>query len=276
MFKDIIVPLALGSEKDPARDYAFSIAQAFDAHITGVAYDLEPIAPPTIIGTIPGDFLAEQKANASRQAAEAVARFEAQAAHLGLAHEPLTLPVRLAEAAVAFARMARRYDLVVVPQAMPSGSGVEELTIEAALFQSGRPLLMVPYIQTKPLALDRVAIAWDGGEQAARAIHDAMPLLRKAKQVQVVTISTQRAPTDEMPSADIARHLARHGLNVEAKRLVSGELDVASTLLSHFVDDSIDLVVMGGYGHSRIREFILGGATRGMLASATIPAFMAH
>lgn len=276
MFKDIIVPLALGAEKDPARDYAFSLAQAFEAHITGVAYELEPIAPPTIIGTIPADFLTEQKANAVKQAAEAVARFETQANHLGVPHEARTLSVRLAEAAVAFARLARRYDLVVAPQATPESSGIEELTIEAALFQSGRPLLMVPYIQTKPLTLDRVAIAWDGGEQAARAVHDAMPLLLKAKHVQVVTISTRRMPADEIPAADIARHLARHGLEVEAKRLVSGELDIASTLLSHFADEGIDLVVMGGYGHSRIREFILGGATRGILASATVPAFMAH
>ena len=91
-----------------------------------------------------------------------------------------------------------------------------------------------------------------------------------------MTVASEPAKSDEMPGADIAHHLARHGVKVELKRIVTAETDVASTILSHAADRSADFLVMGGYGHSRLREFILGGVTREILASMTIPALMSH
>src|SRR5262249_32763384 len=139
---------------------------------------------------------------------------------------------------------------------------------------SGRPVLVVPYIQKGPLKLDRVLVAWDGSRNAARAIADAMPLLAKAKTVEVVIVG--KGKSDEIPGADIAQHLARHDLKVELKRIVSPESDIASTLLSHIADTAADFIVMGGYGHSRLREFIYGGVTRSILSSMTVPALMSH
>jgi nucleotide-binding universal stress UspA family protein len=102
-----------------------------------------------------------------------------------------------------------------------------------------------------------------------------MPLLRRAGAIEVVTIES-RERRNELVGARIAEHLARHGLKVELKPIVGSDSDVAATILSHAADSAADLVVMGGYGHSRLREFILGGATDGMLRSMTVPTLMAH
>ncbi len=175
-----------------------------------------------------------------------------------------------------FGRVARRFDLSVVGQREPNKMTPEDLFVEGALFESGRPVIVVPYIQKAGIKLNHVMVCWDGSRAAARALADAMPLLQKAKQVDVVIIANDRGKSDEIPGADIGQHLARHGLEVEVKRLTSPDIDVASTVLSYAADSSTDFIVMGGYGHSRLREFVLGGATRGMIAAMTVPTLMSH
>jgi nucleotide-binding universal stress UspA family protein len=149
------------------------------------------------------------------------------------------------------------------------------LIIEAALFSSGRPVLVVTYIQKAGLKVDRVMVCWDGSRNAARAVADAMPLLKKAKLIDVVTVDSRERRND-IAGVEITEHLARHGIMVELKPIVASDSDVASAILSYAADASIDLIIMGGYGHSRLREFILGGATRGMLEAMTVPTLMAH
>ena len=137
-------------------------------------------------------------------------------------------------------------------------------------------MIVVPYIQKSPLKLDLVMVCWDGGRQAARAINDAMPLLAKAGRVEVVIVANEPGKQDEIEGADIGKHLARHGLKVEVKRITAGKIDIGAALLSHAADNATDFVVMGGYGHSRLRQFILGGVTRSILQSMTAPVLMAH
>ncbi len=155
-------------------------------------------------------------------------------------------------------------------------STADVLVDEGVLFESGRPVIFVPYIQKAPLKLDRVMVCWDGSRVATRAIADAMPLLQKAKKVEIVVVSDKGSKADEAPGADLAKHLARHDLQVELKRITSPDIDVASTVLSYAADSNADMIVMGGYGHSRLREFILGGMTRSMLESMTVPVLMSH
>src|SRR5262249_13056892 len=143
-------------------------------------------------------------------------------------------------------------------------------------FDAGRPVLVVPYIQKAPLALDRVLVCWDGGRSAARAVGDAMPFLHRAKEVEVVIVQGDAGKSDELPRADIGVHLARHGLKVDVKRIVATGGKVADTILSHAADVGADFLVMGGYGHSRLREFILGGVTRGILGTMTVPVLLSH
>ena len=137
-------------------------------------------------------------------------------------------------------------------------------------------MLVVPYIQRAGFKLDHVMVCWDASRNAARAVADALPLLERAKAIDVLTVSKERGKSDELPAADIGHHLARHGLNVDVHRIVAPDIDVASSILSYAADASADLIVMGGYGHSRLREFVLGGATRGILSSMTVPTLMSH
>jgi nucleotide-binding universal stress UspA family protein len=136
-------------------------------------------------------------------------------------------------------------------------------------------VLIVPYIQKGGLKLDRVMVAWDGSRGAARAVNDAMPFLTRAGLVEVVAVAEQ-GKDEELPAADIAEHLARRGVRIEVKPIVAPDAKVADVLLSHAADNAADLLVMGGFGHSRLRELVLGGVTRGILEAMTIPTLMAH
>jgi nucleotide-binding universal stress UspA family protein len=121
-----------------------------------------------------------------------------------------------------------------------------------------------------------VLVCWNGSPNAARALGDAMPFLRRAKEVEVTIVLGEHGRSDEIAGADIGEHLARHRLKVEVERLSTIKGDVTDTILSHAADCAADLLVMGGYGHSRLREFILGGVTRGILHTMTLPVLMSH
>jgi nucleotide-binding universal stress UspA family protein len=180
-----------------------------------------------------------------------------------------------ADAATAFGKIARSYDLAVVAQPEQRQGLVETLMIEAALFDSGRPVLVVPYIHTDGIRLDRIVVCWDEGRNAARAVGDALPLLIRGKCVDVVTVE-QKEQSDGLRGARIVDHLGWHGLNVSLQPIVAPDSEVANVILSYAADHGVDLIVMGAYGHSRFREFVLGGATRGMLTSMTVPVLMSH
>lgn len=277
MIKDIVANLSLREAPDVAMDFAVSVAVAFNARLTGIAFVYEPIIPVMIdMYGIPPDVIESQRVESERAAKAAVARLDKAGRDAGLATEAHMLDSAASTAPGVFASLARRFDLSIVGQAEPDQAALDGLIVEAALFDSGRPMLVVPYIQRNGLRLDRVLLCWDGSRSAARAAADALPFLRRAKVVEVVTVASEPAKSDEMPGADIAHHLARHGVKVELKRIVTAETDVASTILSHAADSSADFLVMGGYGHSRLREFILGGVTREILASMTVPVLMSH
>jgi nucleotide-binding universal stress UspA family protein len=276
MIKDIVVNLSVGGGARPVADYAVSVAATFDAHLAGIAFLYDPIIPVSGAGYIPAELVEAQERDNVTAAKAAIDRFVAASTRAGVAVEPLTLSASFAGVGDQFGRIARRFDLAIVGQAEPETSAVEEVIVEGALFGSGRPIIVVPYIQKAPLRLDRVMVTWDGGRAAARAIADAMPLLERAGRVEVVIIANERGKQDEIEGVDMAQHLARHGLNVDVKRTVAGDVDVADVLLSHAADAGTDLIVMGGYGHSRLREFVLGGVTRSILRSMTAPVLMSH
>lgn len=273
--KDLLVNLSIAPATDPAIDCAISLADAFGAHVTATAFAYDPIVAVSVMGGMPTDFLEAQRAESERAAEEARGRFEQAAKLAGVPAESHLFSTGVAGAADQFSRMARRFDLSIILQPEADVGGPEEVIIESAMFQSGRPVIVVPYIHKGGLKTDRIMVCWDGGRAAARAIADALPLLARARQVEVVMVTGEEGKRDEVPGADIGRHLARHGLNVDVKRIVA-EGNVQETLLSYASDMDAEMIVMGGYGHSRLREFILGGVTRSMLASMTVPCFISH
>jgi nucleotide-binding universal stress UspA family protein len=276
MIKDILVNLTGGGSQDFAADYALSLAQVFDAHIAGIGFVYEPVIPGSLMGGIPSELIEVQREENTKTAKAAADRFEAAAKQAGLSAEVRILDASVAGAADLLARAARRFDLAVVGQARPQEGASEELLIEGALFESGRPVVMVPYTQTRPLTLERVLVCWDGSRPATRAIADAMPFLRRAKAIDIVAVSGERGKGGELVGTNMARHLSRHGLTVTLKRVDATNTDVPSAIRTHAAESGTDFMVMGGYGHSRLREFILGGVTRTILTSTTIPVLMSH
>jgi nucleotide-binding universal stress UspA family protein len=275
MIKDIVVNLGLGAQ-DPAGDYAVSLGDAFEAHVLGIAVSYEPIIPGTVMGGIPPEIIESQRAESNGKARAAIARFGQAAKRAGISAETRTISATISGAADQIGRIGRRFDLIVVGQPGRKESVPDEVVDEGVLFQSGRPVVFVPFIHKGGLKLDRILICWDGGRAAARAVADSMPFLKKAKQTEIIIISDKPPKQDELPGADLGEHLARHGLKVEVKRITSPDTDVPSTILSYAADSDADVIVMGGYGHSRLREFVLGGATRGLLEAMTVPVLMSH
>lgn len=275
--KDLIVKLELEQSHERALDYAISVAEVFNAHIAGVAFgNLAGLPDYSMIG-VPGEVIGQIMAESEKTARAAITRFEAAAKRSELASESHLVVDREYGAAETFAEFARHFDLSIVGQSEDDGPD-NDLIIEAALFNTGRPVLVVPMIQTAGLKLDRVLCCWDGSRGAARAVNDAIPFLKKAKVVEVFSVANERErdAQDTVRGVEIADHLARHGVKVEIETLPAPDIDVANTILSHVADISADLMVMGGYGHSRFREFVLGGVTREILQSMTLPVLMSH
>ena len=276
MLKDIIVNLTVDAANDVAADYAISVGRTFEAHLAGISFAYEPVIPGSVFGSMAVELIQTQRAEFERAARKAIAHFEDAARRVNLAAESRLQTASLAEAAGMFGALARRFDLSVVAQAEPNKLPGRELIIEAALFESGRPVLVVPYIQRDGLKLDHVTVCWDGSRNAARAVADAIPIIGSSGRVEVVIVTNERGKEDEIEGADIGQHLARHGLKVDVHRISGGDIDVADALLSHAADSGADFMVMGGYGHSRLREFILGGVTRSIFESMTVPVLMSH
>jgi len=149
---------------------------------------------------------------------------------------------------------------------------------ERLVVESGRPVLIIPKVGRYPTLGSRVTVAWNTRREATRAVFDALPLLQAAERVRIVWVNPQNEPqvSGDLPGAEISATLARHGVKCEAATAVSGEIGVGDVLLSGLTDDASDLLVMGAWGHSRMRELVFGGATRHILEHMTTPVLMSH
>jgi nucleotide-binding universal stress UspA family protein len=277
MIKDIVVNLEHRITRDPARDFAISVAEIFDTHIAGVACAYGPTFPGYAMVEIPPDILARIIADSEKAALAAIERFDAAARRSMVSAEHRLLTAMGWEAPVLLSTLARRFDLSVFMQSEPDGVDNNDL-IEASLFQSGRPVIVVPYIQKGGLTLDHVVCCWDGSHAAARAINDGLPLLVEAATVELLIVLNEKTNSNqkEVRGVEMAKHLARHDVKVQIETVPAADVDVTNAILSHVADNSGTLIVMGGYGHAKLREVILGGVTRDMLQSMTVPVFMSH
>lgn len=260
----------------PGPTLAVDLARRLEAHVTAVALAVDPIVPGFVVAPLPVEVIEQARTQAVEVARGATERFRAAAERAGVACETRVAEVLMGGAPEGFVVNCRSTDLVVIGQDDPDRpEPMREAMVETALFEGTAPLLIVPYISRGTMGLDRVMIGWDGSRTAARAVQVAMPLLKMAKKVAVVLVE-KAGSNPGQPGAELATWLARHGLDVEVTQVEAPDISVADALLDHAADKSFDLLIMGGYGHSRVREFLLGGATRGILATMTIPVLMAH
>ncbi|PZW43092.1 nucleotide-binding universal stress UspA family protein [Humitalea rosea] len=278
--KDILVHLDSTPASPRRLELAAGLARRLDAHLIGLfVIDVQiPVFAGGEAGasTAMAEMMTRMQESAAAEAASAETLFREC-----LRREALRGEWRQQDGLTPWivATNARYADLVIVGQPDPSGSGLTgPATVEAALFDSGRPVLMVPYAGRYEGPVRRALIAWNASREAARAVHDALPLLAGAEAVTVLVIDPDPHAEENRgePGADIAQHLARHGLKVTVRHVIRGEISTGETLLNEAADMDADLIVMGGYGHSRLREFVLGGATRTLLGQMTAPVLMSH
>jgi nucleotide-binding universal stress UspA family protein len=222
-------------------------------------------------------FFEEMRAKAREAADKTKESFEHVTGLRGISAEWREMPEGLEGDPALHARYA---DLTILGQLDPDRSEADLIRPrpEHVTLASGRPILVVPYAGNLDNIGRRVLVGWNATREAARAVSDAMPLLAAAEIVIVLTIDPQEGPHGhgELPGADISLHLARHGVKAEIERTAAAGLPVGEVILSRAADLGADLLVMGAYGHSRARELWLGGATRSLLRSMTLPVLMSH
>ncbi len=258
---------------------AVDLARAHEAHVTGLYVIQEPYLPGFVTAQLPRDAIDAQRAGAEEAARAAVGAFLAKADREGIKADSRIARAPDFDVAALFARHARYADLVVAGQADPDEPGLGgRHVVEDLVLSAGRPVLVIPYIGAAKPVGRVVTVAWDAGREAARAVADAMPLLEAATKVHVVMVNPESGSGAHgaEPGADIALSLARHGINTEVHAISGTDLEEGDAILSWLSDSSSDLLVMGLYGHARFRELVLGGVSRRMLESMTVPVLMAR
>ena len=265
-------------DNDPAcasrLDMARRLAETHEAHLTG----LHVMPFPTMIYSevaAPQSVLDMQRRELDEAAARAAALFEERTRGMTARTEWRVVEGSPLEVVTVHARYA---DLTVLGQGRELGEASADLsTLPADLVLAvGRPVLVVPSYGTFRTVGANVLVAWNASREATRAVHDALPLLCRAKKVTVLSIDPEGGAEPRVPGGDIGLHLARHGASVQTASASGADITVGDLLLSYAADHDIDLIVMGAYGHTRLREVILGGATRRMLQSMTVPVLMSH
>lgn len=277
-YKTILVHVDESKSAIRRTQVAHQIASMFDAHITGVALTgiSRYIFESTDLGV--GDPNIMLHLSALRERAEkAIAQFKQVSGGLGITTTECLIANDEANGGLGL--RARYSDLIVIGQTNrdePSPSVLSDFP-EFMIVNSGRPVLVIPHHGVSASFAERCVIAWDGSREAARAVTDALPLLKQSQfvHVSIINPSNQSEAHGEEPGADIALFLARHGVKVEIAARFSNQ-DTGKSLLATCKELNADLLIMGGYAHSRFREMILGGTTRTILETMDIPVLMSH
>ena len=276
MFRNILVHIPSERPARPVIDVAVALTVARRSHLDAFAIGYESRSAVGMIvegGAAAGAVMEAEQDRAQERANAAIAMFEIEAKLAKIAYSTRTFATIPADAGRTISALARLYDMTIVIQPDPSKASYDNEISQQILFNSGGPMLMVPYIQKGPLDARHVGIAWDGSRLAARAWRDAMPFLMGAKAVTVITANEEAG---EASSDQLAAHLGRRGIAAGVQRLTADRGDIQGAILSVAAESNMGLLVMGGYGHSRLQERILGGVTRSMFASMTVPVLMSH
>ncbi len=274
--KDILVHLDGDSAIEARVRVATALAEQEQSHLLGLYTDPGVMMPPVMDVPLPATVLAELEEQAVLRRNEVKSRFEELVEKSNVSAE---WRVAKGGAATSLAEQGRYADLVIAGQSDERSEHViGGPASEAAVLSVGRPVLFVPYVGARTTLGRKVLVAWDAGQQAARAVNDALPLLQRAESVEVMYVNppSSRSEASAVAGADISLHLARHGVTVNVNEFSGSGVSVGDVLLSRAADLDIDLIVMGAYGHSRLREFVFGGVTKHMLNHMTVPVFMSH
>lgn len=262
---------------------AVAIAVSLEAKISALSFAIIPHVPGSILGGVVGNVSALASAERERIVGEAerlLRTFSDVAGKAGVLDKALYRKCAPAEVPKLLIGHAHLSDVTIVP--MPEGGYFDQLDshwyLETALLDSGRPILILPHDYTFPAkgAFGTVVVAWDHTRAAARALADALPILQRARSVKLITVTNEKAILHEPPPAEIATYLAAHGIDATHDAVDGAGRDAATAVAEYVRRRSGDLLVMGGYGRTRMSELILGGMTRHMVMHAPVPLFMSH
>lgn len=277
--KTIAVSLVDIERQDAVMTAAFQIANAHDAHVTGIYVVPSPevIAIPATFGAVATDLAHkhhfEEHAEAVKQ------KFEEAARQNGVRAEWRQVVSETGSLADAVLKHAPYGDLIVAGQVSDITShAIERDYVERLLLEFGRPVLIIPNMGKFETIGTRVIIGWNATREALRAAFDAVPLMSGAKEVELLWANArdERDIAGDLPGAELAAVLARHDIKVTAQSISAPELAPADALLNEAADKNADLIVIGAYGHSRLRQIVFGGVTRSLLQNMTAPVLMSH
>lgn len=271
-YRTILAVLDTPKNAAQVTEFSIALAEQYKSHMVGLhaeALAAVPLVAPMEIPDPTTVQALQEMAHTETLNVEKV--FRDLASRNGISHEWRTLISSAGYGSSALIDSARSVDLVVAAQSEASMLSESRADLENFLFESGRPVLLVPYILKEPKPIKRVMVAWNGSREAARATFDALPFLKAAESVEIFTVDPQETSTQsaEMAGAEIAATLARHGINITVVREETHNLPASAAIENRLSDSSVDLLVMGAYSHKRWWEVLFGGVTRTLLDSMT-------
>ena len=275
-YNDILVALTSYPEPTPVSvvENAVSVAAALGAHIAALSCEMHVQVPGHFIsGSVVGlpGVIAGEAGKSRKNAQDLLAAFEAAAAKSGVSRESILQKCKSFEVPDLLVEYARLRDLTIMP------ASNDRWYAEAVIFGSGKPTLILPESpRPRPFELGTVAVAWDFSRAAARAVADAIPLLEKAKKVRVVTVLNEKHMDNKHSAEELSKNLSRHGIDVVLDRVDAKGRPIGDVLEAYVASHASDMLVMGAYGHSRLREFVLGGATKSLLLKPPLPILFSH
>jgi nucleotide-binding universal stress UspA family protein len=280
-YKTILVHVDSSPRVNLRIQIAATLAARHDAHLIGLALTGLPefVFDPMMLNPVDATTIGPLLAALRQRAADALANFEDIARQFKVASTEARLEEN--ESVQGIILQARYTDLVVLSQFDPDDteSSTSSRFAETVILESGVPVLMVPYASTVRSVGTRALVSWDASIQAVRAVHYAVPMLQHASQVDVAVFDPEKLPSAyrAVPDKHIVASLARHKISANVRRqATTSDIDIGNALLSLAAQQGSDLLVMGAYGHRRFREILLGGVTREILRSMTLPVLMAH
>lgn len=278
MYKTILMHINDESRVGRLVGVGTDLAERFQAHLTAVCV-LPHIPKPPIPLPFAKSFVGKLLAAYREEAERAHQAFETAVKGL-----PVVPEWRLAQShgrsyCEGLLEHARTSDLVIVSQRHSDWDYADMFDVpEEVAIDAGRPVLIVPATGELPITGQRITVAWNGKREGARAMFDALPLLRQAHDVRVLWINPQNETIGrgDIATAEVCATLSRHGVHCEGAQATTDGIEVGPELLKQVAEHNSDLLVMGCYGHARLREFVLGGATRHILHHMKIPVLMSH
>lgn len=278
-YKTILAFLPTPARAERVLDLAIPIADAQDAHLTGIHTIPDVTAYYGMVeGQMPADIIEQQRRAMQDEANQVRELFERRTATNAARSEWRSAQDTEGDEIQKFINMSMCADLIVTDQAAAGFSGYGSDVAARMVLGTARPVLVVPSIGKYASVGKRPLIAWNGDKEAARAAFDAIPLMQDADLVRILAIDPNTDSRDYMMARgdELAVCLSRHGLKMETTTSISAGISVGDEILNRLADGGHDLLVMGCYGHSRLREMVFGGASRDILEHMTVPVLMSH